>query len=382
MTCPHCQHAAKFVEYRSKSISSLMGQIILSRAYYYCPHCRRGLFPWDEILGLHQHDFTPAAEEVVSLAGCVESFGQAKNRLLSRMAGIESSESTIQRTTEDAGERLGKLLDERQTLGEDRPWEFFQDALGDHVGYVSVDATSVPQQGENGAAAPGRMPYVGMLYNPPPADWEGKRPEWQARYVCGLTSLDNLGLVMRAQADQVGFDNVERWIGLTDGGNGLEEFLRKNFPLPKLQLILDFYHASEHVNDYAKLCCPGDEEAARALGQEWCHRLKHEGGQAFLEFLKDLPLPARGKALREARESLVGYLQNNAHRMDYPAYQAKGWHIGSGPVESACKTVVNRRLCAGGMRWKERGTDTICHLRALYRSEHSQWAAFWNPVPI
>ena len=379
MTCPHCHRAAKFHEYREKGVTCLMGPIRLQRAYYYCAHCQRGVIPWDETLGFHRHAFSPGAEEVVSLAGCVESFGQARDRLLSRMAGLHCSESTIQRTTEDAGERLGKLLDTQQTLGPDEPWEFFQDTAGDHVGYISLDATGVPQQGEHGGPAEGRMPYVGMLYNPPPADWQGKRPEWQARYVCGLTTLDDLGLVMRRQADQVGFDQVERWIGLSDGGNGLEEFLRKNFPLPKLQLILDFYHASEHVNDFVKLYCP-DEEQARQTGQEWCHKLKHEGGAAFVKLLEELPLPSRRKGLREARVALLGYLRNNVHRMDYPTYQKQGWHIGSGPIESACKTVVNRRLCGGGMRWRERGTDAVCHLRALYRSEQSQWSAFWNPV--
>lgn len=382
MTCPYCQKAAQFKGYRPRKVMSLVGVIYLSRAYYHCPHCHQGMVPWDQTLRLCPHQFTPGAEELVSLAGCVESFGQAADRLLVRMSGLQTSESTIQRTTEDAGERLGKLLDERQTLGADKPWEFFQDVHGDRVGYVSLDATSVAQQGENGAAAEGRMPYVGMLYNPPPADWEGKRPEWQARYVCGLTSLDDLGLVMRAQANQVGFDKADRWIGLTDGGNGLEDFLRKNFPPPKLQLILDFYHASEHVNDFIKEYCPGDEAQQKKLGDDWCHRLKHEGGVALLKFLEQLPLPSRRKALVEAQRLLLGYFRNNVHRMDYSTYQANGWHIGSGPIESGCKTVVNRRLCGGGMRWREPGTDSMCHMRALYRSEYSQWAAFWNPVIV
>ncbi len=34
--------------------------------------------------------------------------------------------------------------------------------------------------------------------------------------------------------------------------------------------------------------------------------------------------------------------------MDYPRYQAKGWQIGSGPVESACKTVIGMRMKQGG----------------------------------
>ena len=158
MTCPNCQTNAGFKEYRSRTLTSLMGSIQVARAYYHCPHCHHGMWPWDQKLRLHSRGFTPGAEEVVSLTGCVESFGQAAYRLLERMAGVRTSESTIQRTTEDAGERLGQLLDERQTLGADQPWDFFQDAHGDKVGYISLDATSVPQQGANGAAVEGRMP--------------------------------------------------------------------------------------------------------------------------------------------------------------------------------------------------------------------------------
>ena len=43
--------------------------------------------------------------------------------------------------------------------------------------------------------------------------------------------------------------------------------------------------------------------------------------------------------------------------MDYPRYLANGWQIGSGPVESACKTVVANRLKGSGMRWGEDGSD-------------------------
>jgi hypothetical protein len=51
--------------------------------------------------------------------------------------------------------------------------------------------------------------------------------------------------------------------------------------------------------------------------------------------------------------------------------------IGSGAVELACKTVVGQRLKLAGMRWRKPGTDAICHLRALFKSEPRQWAAFW-----
>ena len=78
------------------------------------------------------------------------------------------------------------------------------------------------------------------------------------------------------------------------------------------------------------------------------------------------------------RDEVLGYFRNQVHRMDYPAYEANGWFIGSGAVESGCKTVVNARLKGAGMRWGEPGSHALCHVRALYRSEKGQWDAFWE----
>ena len=71
------------------------------------------------------------------------------------------------------------------------------------------------------------------------------------------------------------------------------------------------------------------------------------------------------------------YFRNQHHRMDYPSYRAKGWQIGSGPVEAACKTVIGKRMKGSGMRWGHEGADAVCHLRALLLSEKGQWDAFW-----
>ena len=68
----------------------------------------------------------------------------------------------------------------------------------------------------------------------------------------------------------------------------------------------------------------------------------------------------------------------NLHRMAYPHYRARGWQIGSGHIEAACKTVVNRRLKQSGMRWGGDGADAVCQLRAMYEGEPGQWDAFWK----
>ena len=97
-----------------------------------------------------------------------------------------------------------------------------------------------------------------------------------------------------------------------------------------------------------------------------------------LAVLRQWDWPARkSAALREQWQKVQEYFGNNLHRMEYPEYEAQGWQIGSGVVESACKTVVGQRLKLAGMRWGEGGADAVCHLRALFRSEASQWDAFW-----
>ena len=76
---------------------------------------------------------------------------------------------------------------------------------------------------------------------------------------------------------------------------------------------------------------------------------------------------------------MVGYVANQVHRMDYPTYVSKGWAIGSGPVESACRTVTGKRMKGGGMRWGEAGADEMSHLRALFASGDESEGEPWFP---
>lgn len=43
-------------------------------------------------------------------------------------------------------------------------------------------------------------------------------------------------------------------------------------------MILDFWHASEHLTELAQALQGDDEQARKTWTQEHGHRLKHEGG--------------------------------------------------------------------------------------------------------
>src|SRR5262249_46556119 len=170
LACPHCGGDARCVGYRGKSLLGLLGPMRLERHYYHCQACGHGLCPRDHDLGLTAADLSPAADEAVSLAGAQASFAEAAGKTLSRLAGLRVSESTVERATEAAGRRVGAALADGQVFGAAKDWAWHKDAEGKTVAYVSGDATGVGQQGPGGAAAEGRMAYVGMIYNPGPDD--------------------------------------------------------------------------------------------------------------------------------------------------------------------------------------------------------------------
>ena len=365
---------------RPKWIDSLLGPVELQRHYYHCRGCRRGYFPRDQQLGLGATHLTPAASEVASIAGVQTSFAQSAEVTLQKLCGLRLSESTVERVTEAAGQRLSKLLAEKVTFDNDaKPWTWQRDARGRRCAYVSLDATGVRQQGENAAQAAGRMAYVGMIYNPRSKHDPQPPARHAVRYLAGFYQLDELGLQLRKQAAQVGWDQAEQQLALSDGGNGLEEFFRQNFPLA--ECILDFWHAADHLTELGLALWPDDETVRQQHVGAWCHQLKQEGGLRIIRRLEALDLSDHTASARQAHAECLRYYQNHQHRMDYPRYLAHGWQIGSGPVESACKTVVANRLKGSGMRWGEDGSDAVCHLRALYLSQPGQWESFWKNHP-
>lgn len=376
MTCQHCGEAARFVTYREKDFVSLLGQIRVARGYYHCHACGQGQFPWDQTLRISPQRLTPGAQEVVCLAGIQESFGKAAERTLRKLAGLHLSESTVERTTEAAGTRLAQKLVAGEVFGPKQTWQWNKDANGQTCAYLSLDATGILMQGEGGAEADGRMVTVGMIFNPQPRRQDEKalsKPCAGVRYLAGLYSLEELGLQMRRQGAHIGMDAADTWIALTDGGNGFENFIDVNFP--RAHKIIDFQHVAGHVGTFAKKFRQG-EKAERLLAA-WCHTLKHAGGAQLLKVMKRLDRSKMSPEVQKEYDDLLNFLGNHVHRMDYPRYLKNGWQIASGAVESACKTVVNQRLCLGGMRWGEDGSDAVAHLRAICRSDPDQWEAFW-----
>jgi hypothetical protein len=131
--------------------------------------------------------------------------------------------------------------------------------------------------------------------------------------------------------------------------------------------IVDWYHACQYLAPVAEAAFtdPTQRDA-------WVEQTK----AALWEGRLDEVIAACRQQLQSNRpddpaQKAVTYCSNNRHRMDYPTYRAKGYMIGSGSMESACKQIGLERLKIAGARWTPRGAHRIAKARAAYLS--GQW---------
>ncbi len=138
---------------------------------------------------------------------------------------------------------------------------------------------------------------------------------------------------------------------------------------PEATQILDFYHAKEHLCEFAvnyfKESTPRSEWI-----DEQCRTMLEEDTQKVIGALKDLPMSPT-KKLEQQKKKLINYYQKNRKRMRYSAYIKKGLLIGSGAIESAHRNVLQQRMKLSGQHWTKKGFQQISNLRVIYKSNNS-----------
>jgi hypothetical protein len=103
------------------------------------------------------------------------------------------------------------------------------------------------------------------------------------------------------------------------------------------------------------------------------HSLKHDGPAGVLDSLRTCAAEQLTVPLVEEN---LAYLEKRVAQMQYPTFQAEGWPIGSGMVESANKVVVEARLKGAGMHWSRLSVNPLLALRNAVCND--RWAEAWE----
>jgi hypothetical protein len=136
--------------------------------------------------------------------------------------------------------------------------------------------------------------------------------------------------------------------------------------------LLDFYHASQHVWTLGEALHPKEEAKRRQWVEKQLHLMRHGKEKRVLEEIAALPRRSGegGKVIRREQN----YFQEHARRMNYRSVADKGWPIGSGPIESACRQRQCRRKRCGQF-WTAAG---LRHLGALEEArDNGHWDELW-----
>lgn len=163
---------------------------------------------------------------------------------------------------------------------------------------------------------------------------------------------------------------------INDGASWIANWIRDNYPIATN--ILDFYHASQYLHTFSKVIYAKKAEVKQK--EQWVNRqierlLNDEIGQLIIE-LEQMELKTKTK--REAQQKVVTYYKNNQHRMLYKTYRDRGLLIGSGPIESAHRFVLQKRMKQSGQKWTKKGGQAIANLRVVYLN--NQWDRVINMI--
>ncbi|MDR2142377.1 MAG: hypothetical protein LBR11_11430, partial [Deltaproteobacteria bacterium] len=176
-------------------------------------------------------------------------------------------------------------------------------------------------------------------------------------YVSYIGGVEEFQKLLFACAIRNGYGDYKQTVLISDGASWIKNM--KSHYFPDALHILDFYHLSEHIYDFAKKYFNDNEKQY----VPWAKMVK----TAFKKSEYTLLLPEIQKMQNKIKDkdnsfNFYNYLINNKDSLDYKKYKQMNLYIGSGHIESGNKSVLQERLKRPGMIWS---IDIAQHLLTL-----------------
>jgi hypothetical protein len=370
------------------------GLAVVPRKYFQPDRGGEGVVPLDIRCGMVDRAMTPDVEEVCAFSAA-HLVPREVETLLGKLLPHGPSATAIQHVVQDVAEfaERDEVLIE-STISKEAPLSKQGNVL-----VQSWDGVTVPlrETGTKTGRKPER-PGVRDTDQTPTAwkeagvaavsiygqDDEGKPVRLDTRYLArmpesGMTRL--LEQQNRVVRPFLQHEQIREVVLLCDGKESIWTQAQKLVWFPVATLILDIWHAAEHLAAAAEALFGKKSLSGRRWYDKHYEQLRDEPGgvtaaiRSMEYYLKKQGLRERSDRYKTVRR-VIAYYRRNAPKMHYAAFKARGLPIGSGPVEAACKTVVGARLKRSGMRWTRKGGQHVLDLRVQVLSK--RWEPFWR----
>ena len=138
--------------------------------------------------------------------------------------------------------------------------------------------------------------------------------------------------------------------------------------------LLDFYHGSQHLWNLGRSIQEEKQPALTQWMEPRLHQLRHGEEEKVLDEIA--ALKSRHGTAGEVIQREKNYFAGHARRMNYQSIARRGWPIGSGAVESACRQ-KQCRFKRPGQFWTQAGLRRLAALDQARRNHH--WEQLWSP---
>jgi hypothetical protein len=227
---------------------------------------------------------------------------------------------------------------------------------------VSVDGAMAPTIGESTTEwVEVKTMVIGVVTTREAEDGTLQVETEKLSYFSRAVEAEQFTTLALVETQRRGLERAEQVAAVNDGAEWITGFV--DVHRVDARRVLDYSHAADAVDEAAKATCDTSAEAARR-SMQWREVLRHGESGAVLEVMAEAAseAAARGQAAGEVFETKLQYLRKRREQITYAAFEREGVPIGSGAVESAHKTQVQRRLKGAGMRWRRANVDGMCAL--------------------
>ena len=374
-----CQRAMQSRGLRPITVSTMTGRVTYERRRYRCSVCGHEIYAGDADIQCGTHRVTrPLAKRICQLA-TTEHFTRLPQLVLDQH-GIEIGHEEIAEIVHEVGghadrQRRAEAASFRSGPCAERTWP--EPVVRPARIHVSCDGVMYcTNQREPDPRRPGEKRMIWQQMRVGCVSWQDAKETWHKRVIWGRESVEEFGASLFRLACECGYREAREKLFTCDGGDWCWTIHALYFS--EATGILDWYHASEHVWK-ATHGLFAEEAVAKGWADQALALMRDQGGGGLFAWLREQLVGRRGTA-RKAINELITYVRTKQHLMEYPAYRAADWPIGSGMIESTGKQLVGMRLKGPGMHWTEAGALAITALRAT--DLNGIWHSFWKSLAL
>jgi hypothetical protein len=370
----------RYVGYRPNTVQGLYGPLHYRRAYYVREGGGSGKAPLDEKLGI-EGEGTPGLAYFVSsftsrgpykegLQHFHEIFRPSGQNRISVHRALEMDYRLGERIERIRQAEIKGVYEQGVSLPKDRPIE------GTMV--VEVDAAKMREILKRFVDHEGKRHYEtgfkdAKIASISQLSWDPHKEEARCvntSYVCAVEFADLFFLRITAEMDRRAEGGIQRkrlLVFLFDGADWIVARIR-DLGQSDSMFILDFYHASEHLSDVCKALYGEETKGYTEHFGIWREKLRGGKVEQVLKQLRAIRDELPAGDLHHYLVGEINYFEKRKGFMRYNLYRQQRLPIGSGTVESGCKTVIEHRLKGSGMTWSERGANGMLQIRASDKS--------------